>query len=206
MKTAKPIDKSMIKRVNSHKVGWIFSPIDFIDLGSRSAIDKALSRMTATHLIRRIARGLYDAPQHHPVIGSLHPSIDNIAHALAGRDGARLQPTGAYAANLLGLSEQVPAKVVFLTDGRSKRVRLGNLDIVLKQTSTRNMTTAGTISGLVIQALRYLGKSHVDSNTEKRLASKLSTADKRQLVKDLRYAPAWIGVIIKRINTEFAHG
>ena len=111
----------------------------------------------------------------------------------------RLQPTGAYAANLLGLSDQVPAKVVFLTDGRSKRVRLGKLNIVLKQTSPRNMATAGRISGLVIQALRYLGEAHVNDDTVKGLDRELSADDRKQLSKDLAYAPAWIGDIMRRL-------
>ncbi len=128
--------------------------------------------------------------------------MDKIASALSGKAGIRLQPTGAYAANLLGLSDQVPAKVIFLTDGRSKRVRLGKLDIVLKQTSPRNMATAGRVSGLVIQALRYLGKTHVKGDTVKRLDRKLSPDDRKQLSKDLAYAPAWIGDIMRRLSTK----
>ena len=104
-----------------------FSPTDFLDLGSRNAVDKALSRRAAAASIRRVACGLYDVPRKHPIVGLAVPSADNVAKALAEKAGTRLQPTGAYAANLLGLSDQVPAKVVFLTDGRSKRVRIGKL-------------------------------------------------------------------------------
>jgi hypothetical protein len=125
-----------------------------------------------------------------------------VAKALAGKAGTRLQPTGAYAANLLGLSDQVPAKVVFLTDGRTKHVRLGKLDIALKKTSPRNMATAGKISGLVIQALRYLGKTHVNDNTVKRLDRRLSPRDRRQLLKDVAYAPAWIADIMRRLGVQ----
>jgi hypothetical protein len=139
MKVANPIDRAMLTRVKARRNAWVFSPTDFLDLGSRDAVDKALSRMAATNTIRRVARGLYDVPRQHPIVGTTAPSVDQVAKALAGKDGTRLQPTGAYAANLLGLSDQVPAKVVFLTDGRSKRVRLGKLDILLKQTSPRSM-------------------------------------------------------------------
>jgi len=198
MKVANPIDRSMFPRIKARGEGWVFSPADFADLGSRTAVDKALSRMTTTGTIRRVARGLYDVPRQHPVVGVTTPSVDKVAKALAGKDGTRLQPTGAYAANLLGLSDQVPAKVVFLTDGRSKRVRLGKLEIVLKQTSPRNMATAGRISGLVIQALRYLGKAHVNDDTVKRLDRKLTADDRKQLLKDLAYAPSWIGEIMRR--------
>ncbi len=199
MKVANPIDRGMLARIKARGEGWVFSPTDFLDLGSRHAVDKALSRMAAASQIRRVARGLYDVPRQHPIVGTTAPSVDKVAKALAGKAGSRLQPTGAYAANLLGLSDQVPAKVVFLTDGRSKRVRLGKLDIVLKQTSPRSMATAGRISGLVIQALRYLGKTHVNDDTIKRLDRRLSADDRKLLVKDIAFAPAWIRDIMRRL-------
>mgnify|MGYP001815140294 CR=1 FL=1 len=95
--------------------------------------------------IRQLARGLYDYPKIDPQLGSLQPSTDDIASALAGRDATRLQPSGAYAANLLGLSTQVPMKVVYLTDGRSRTVQVGKRQIILKHTTPRNMATAGKI-------------------------------------------------------------
>jgi hypothetical protein len=199
MKVANPIDRAMLARIKARGDGWVFSPTDFLDLGSRDAVDKTLSRMAAAASIRRVARGLYDIPRWHPIVGLTAPSVDKIAKALAGKGGTRLQPTGAYAANLLGLSDQVPAKVVFLTDGRSKRVRFDKLEIALKQTSPRIMATAGSISGLVIQALRYLGKAHVNEDTVKRLDRKLSADDRKQLAKDGGYAPAWIGDIMRRL-------
>jgi len=199
MKVANPIDQAMLARVKAHGDGWVFAPTDFIDLGTRRAVDQALSRMAAAGVIRRLARGLYDVPRHHPIVGVTAPSVDQVAKALASKAGTRLQPTGAYAANLLGLSEQVPAKVVFLTDGRSKRIRLDTLDIVLKQTSPRSMATAGKVSGLVIQALRYLGKAHVTDDTVKRLSRRLSPDDRKQLLNDVAFAPAWIGEIMQRL-------
>lgn len=199
MNVANPIEQAMLARIQSREDGWVFSPADFIDLGTRHAVDKALSRMSAAGSIRRVARGLYDVPKQHPIVGTTAPSIDQVAKAVAGKGGIRLQPTGAYAANLLGLSDQVPAKVVFLTDGRSKRIQLGKLNIVLRQTSPRIMATAGTVSGIVIQALRYLGKRHVTDDTVRRLDRKLSTDDRKQLLKNLSYAPGWIADIMRRL-------
>jgi hypothetical protein len=189
----------MLARIQARGDGWVFSPGDFIDLGKRPAVDKALSRMAAGGSIRRVVRGVYDVPREHPILGITAPSIDQVAKAVAGKGGTRLQPTGAYAANLLGLSDQVPAKVVFLTDGRSKRIQLGKLSIVLKQTSPRSMATAGTVSGVVIQALRYLGKTHVTDETVRRLDGRLSADDRKQLLKDLAFAPAWVADIMRRL-------
>ena len=197
MKVANPIDQAMLARIHAHSRGWVFSATDFLDLGSRDAVDKALSRMAAKGKVRRVARGLYDIPKQHPIVGTASPSIDQVAQAVAGKGATRLQPTGAYAANLLGLSEQVPATIVFLTDGRSKRLQLGKSTIFLKQASPRTMATAGTISGLVIQALRYLGRTHVTDDTIKRLDRRLSRGDRQQLAKDMAYAPAWIAHILQ---------
>ena len=201
MNVANPIESSISERIKARGDGWVFSPVDFVDLGNRNAVDKALSRMAADGSVRRVARGLYDVPKRHPLVGLTTPSIDQVAKAVAAKCGTRLQPTGAYAANLLGLSDQVPAKVVFLTDGRSKRIQLGKLTIALKQTSPRIMATAGTISGSIIQALRYLGKDHVTEETVKRLDRRLSPDDRKQLLKDLAYAPAWIALIMRKLAT-----
>lgn len=202
MKVANPIDRRMLARITRRSGDWVFAPVDFIDLGTRHAVDKALSRMTAGGAIRRAARGLYHVPRQHPIVGVTAPSIDAVAKAIAGKGKTRLQPTGAYAANLLGLSDQVPAKVVFLTDGRAKRVRLGKLDIVFRQTSPRTMTTAGTVTGLVIQALRYLGKTHVTGDTERKLGRRLSADDRKRLQKDLASAPIWIANIMRRLAAQ----
>lgn len=177
----------------------MFTPRHFLDLGARPAIASALKRHTDAGCIRLLARGLYDYPKQHPQLGNLAPAMDAVAKALAGRDAVRLQPSGAYAANLLGLSEQVPMKVVFLTDGPSRRVRLGRQEIILKRTTPRNMATAGRTSGLVIHALRKLGQRYVDTVTVDTLKRRLNENDKRQLLKDLRYAPAWIAELMRQL-------
>ncbi|MEL0583684.1 MAG: DUF6088 family protein [Candidatus Thiodiazotropha sp. (ex. Lucinoma kazani)] len=162
-------------------------------------VDLALMRHRDSGLIRQLARGLYDYPKIDPQLGPLQPSTDDIASALAGRDATRLQPSGAYAANLLGLSTQVPMKVVYLTDGRSRTVQVGNRQIILKHTTPRNMATAGKISGLVIQALRHLSRKNVDQQVVTQLDRRLDDDARKQLVKDIRYAPAWIADIFRSL-------
>ena len=180
----------------------MFSPNQFLDLGGRSAVGIALHRLAKAGTIRRLARGIYDYPKHHPTFGLLAPEPDAVAKALAGKHAVRIQPSGAYAANLLGLSEQVPAKISFLTDGAAKRVKVGTQEISLKRTSPRNMATAGRVSGLIIQALRYVGRTRVDDRTLRRLKQKLSEKDAQSLLKDVAYAPAWIGDILRRLASE----
>ncbi len=194
------IEKRIRNRVIDKKRGWVFTPSYFLDIGNRDAIDQGLGRLVRSGAIRRLARGLYDYPERHPTLGDLPPNYERIAQALAGRDSLKIQPSGAYAANLLGLTEQVPAKIVFLTDGANRIVQVKNQQIVLKRTTPKNMATAGNISGLVIQALRYLGKNHVDDKVIGILRKRLTGDDKRQLMRDFRYAPAWIGSIFKQLQ------
>ena len=199
-KQAQSIDNKMIKRVYGHGKGWVFTPAHFSDLGSRDAVASALKRYRQSGLIRQLARGLYDYPRADPELGILTPSPDAVAKALAGRDAVRLQPSGAYAANLLGLSTQIPMKIVYLTDGRSRTVQIGKKHIILKRTTPRNMATAGRTSGLVIQALRHLGRQHVDDEVIAQLASRLDADDRKQLLKDVRFPPAWIADIMRRLG------
>lgn len=191
--------RKMLSRVYGMAKGCVFTPASFGDLGSSAAVRIALLRHKRAGIIRQLARGIYYYPQHDAVIGALTPSADAIATALAGRDATRLQPSGAYAANLLGLSDQVPMKIVFLTDGPNRKVIVGKQQIMLKHTTPRNMAAAGKISGLVIQALRHLGQQHVDQETVGLLRKRLSDEDRKQLMKDIRYAPAWIADCMRRI-------
>jgi len=193
------VDKQVIRRIYGKRRGWCFTPKVFGDLGSAEAVRIALFRLARKGIIRRLGRGLYDYPKKHPTLGCLSPDPVEIARALSARDATRLQPSGAYAANLLGLSDQVPAKVVFLTDGRARRVRIGRQEIVLKNTTPRNMAPAGRISGTVIQALRHIGQKQLSEAHIGHLRKILALQDKKRLTKDKVYAPAWMHPFIDAI-------
>lgn len=197
---AQSIENKIANRIHSKGAGWVFTPNHFLDLGSRTAVAQALVRLVRAGTIRWLAHGLYDYPKKHPTLGKLPANYERIAQALAGRDNLRIQPSGAYAANLLGLTEQVPARIVFLTDGSNRTVEINKQQLVLKRTTPKNMATAGRVSGLVIQALRYLGQDNVDDKITGILKKKLSSNDKRQLINDLRFAPVWIGTIFRKLQ------
>lgn len=197
--TPPSIEKQLQRRIFGSGRGAVFTPTHFLDLGERNAVDKALSRLAGAGTIRRLVRGLYDYPKQHPVLGTLTPSADAIAGALAGRDRTRLQPAGAQAVNLLGLSEQVPAKAVFLTDGPSRIVKVGPLTIQLRRTTPRNMAAAGRLSGLLIQAFRELGQEHVTPTRIAHLKRTLPADKRRELMKDVKLAPAWMHPILREL-------
>lgn len=186
------VQSRVISRIYGKGRGWVFTPKRFLDLGSRDAVDQTLTRLFRTGTIRRLARGLYDYPKRHAQLGLLSPDPDALARAISEKDESRLQPSGAYAVNRLGLSQQVPAKIVYRTDGPEKTVAVGNQTIHLRHTTPNNMVTAGTTSGLVIEALRYLGKNGVTTDHIGTLRRSLSANDQQRLLKDRVYAPAWM--------------
>jgi len=201
-KQPQSIDSQILAAIKSSGRGFVFVPADFLGLGSREAVDIVLHRLVRKGTIRRLARGVYDFPEEHPKLGPLQPSADKVAQALAGRDYTRLQPAGAYAANALGLSEQVPAKAVFLTDGPTRTVKIGPMTIQLRRTTARNMAAAGRLSGLLIQALRELGKEHVTPQRREHLKRTLPADKRRELIRDLRLAPAWMHPIFRELAEE----
>jgi len=182
----------VLARMRRGAEGKLFSPRDFLDLGGRAAVDQALSRLSRTERIRRVGRGLYDIPIQHSLLGELSPGPDAVARKLAERDGERIQPTGAAAANLLGLSEQVPARFVYHTDGRPRCIHVGENIIELRKRTPRQMALTGRLSGLLVSALRWLGKGGISEARLERLRRNLSDQDRKSLLKDLPMAPTWM--------------
>lgn len=196
------IESQIIKTIEDLGKGAVFVPTDFIDLGNRRAIDVALHRLVQKGLIRRLARGIYDFPEEHPTLGRLQPAPEKIAEALVGRDCTRIQPSGAYAANILGLSEQVPAKVVFLTDGPNRTVKIGAMTIQLRRTTPKNMAMAGRLSGLLVQAFREIGKDNMTTERIAYLRRALPAEKRRELLQDVRLVPEWMRSIFRKLAEE----
>ena len=189
-------------RTTGGRTGRVFTTSSFLDLGSRAAVDKVLTRAATAGRIRRLARGLYDDPRSDPKGVPLMPTTDAVIQALVGRDAIRVQPSGAHAANLLGLSDQVPVRMVFLTDGRGRTISLGKRKLVLRHVPPRQMAMAGRKSGTIIQAFRWLGRKHVTDDVLRKLRRQLDPGDRRDLLKAVRYAPGWIGDILRRLALE----
>ena len=199
-KQSQAVDSQVRSRIYGNGRGWVFTPRHFQGLGSSDSIDSSLRRLKAAGIIRQLARGLYDYPVQDQVLGTVAPSADAIARALVVRDAIRLQLSGAYAANVLGLSEQVPSRIVFLTDGPARKVKIGKREILLQHTIPRNMATAGRKSGTLIQALRYLGQDQVDERVLANLRRYITDADRPAIRKDLHHAPAWIADILRPLT------
>ena len=177
----------------------VFTPADFLDLGTPHAVGMALSRMVKTEALRRVARGLYDVPRRHALLGTLSPSTDALVKAVARRDGVVVQPLDVEATNLLGLSEQVVAKPVYETNGPSRKLRVGGVEIEFKHRSPRRVTAAAESSSLVFAALRGLGQAHVTMARVAHLQKLLPAKQREQLLKDLPLAPVWMHKYLRYI-------
>jgi len=176
--------------------GNIFFPEDFAELGTSEAVRLALFRLENKDFLIRLAHGIYLYPKKDNILGVIYPSLDDIAKAIARRDRARIVPTGVQALSKLGLSTQIPMKVVYLTDGAARDIKVGKRSIKFKRTTPKNLAVKGEISGLVIQALREIGKDNITSYQQKKILDLLQKEDRDKLLHDARLAPAWIKKIM----------
>ena len=176
-------------RIVEHGHGWCFTSMHFSDLGSDASIRKTLSQLQKQNIIRRIAQGFYDLPQTHDLVGTIPPVLNEVAKAIAEKNGVQIQPAGAYAANLAGLSTQVPGRIIFLTEGPSRRVKVGNQEIIFKKTSKKMMASAGSKEGILIQALKNLGRNHIDQVAQVQILRFLQNSNEQEIKKNMRFAP-----------------
>jgi hypothetical protein len=195
----------IVARIERLGEGKAFSAKDFLDIASRGTIDVALSDLTREGTIRRIRRGLYDMPKINPALGGkLGPDIDEAARAIARRQKWKIIPDGAWAANLLGLSTQVPSKIIYLTDGPNNEVPIGRRTIQFKHARPKAMAGLEGKFALVVQALRHLGRDGVGPREIEKLRNDLTPAEKKKLVTDTRFGVDWIFEVANRIAEKTA--
>jgi hypothetical protein len=190
----------MLRSIRLRGRGSAFSAKDFAGYGSRAAVDMAIGRLLDAGYIRRLRRGLYDYPrQDERLGGTLSPDLSQVAKALARRFGVRIQPHGAWAANLLALSTQVPAKIVYLTDGKTRSVDIGNQCITFKHVAPSKLDRGADLLVLIANALRSIGPEGVDKAVRKRLRRLLADSNPQRTLRDAKFLEAWILDIIKDV-------
>lgn len=187
------ISNKLLRKIRSKGVGWAFTPSDFANAGDPRSIGMALTRFARRGVIRRVQRGVYEIPHTHPLLGTVGAGADAVAQAIARRDALKLLPSGAYAANALGLSTQVPARTAYGIAGHSRiQSAGGKAEIIFRHRSPKAMALAGRASGWLAEALRNIGRVHITPDRLRPLRDRLAAKDKKQLLEDLRYVPAWM--------------
>jgi hypothetical protein len=192
------IDDLVITKFKKAGRGSLFFTEDFTRFGSAKAVSKALERLVDKGEISRVARGIYTRQKNDPIIGTIKPGAEAIAEAIKRRDKSRIMPTGTQALNALGLSTQVTMNVVFLTDGAARKISVGKCKIVFKKTSTKNLATIGKISSLAIQAMKEIGKDNITENQIEIILRQLAMEDPKRLEHDIKLAPEWIRIILRK--------
>lgn len=199
-KLAPPMADRIMKRVRAKGRGWVFTPRQFVDFGTRGAVDMALSRLAKAGDIRRVGRGIYDYPRQHDRLGALSPDPDSLAAAVAAQSGDRLAPSGAAAANRLGLSTQVPAKVSYATSGRSRTKRAAGRSMTLRHSRAPVLSNAPGSANAVLQALAYLGRDQVDADVIERFARRIDDRDMQALLRARPRMVGWMGDVVLKID------
>jgi len=196
---SKKTSRSIWAKIRAKHRGWVFTPREFAAIGSRAAIDQALSRLQRAGKIRRLARGIYEYPRVHPKIGVLSPTPESVARAMAARTGSRFIVSGSSALNLLGLSTQVPIQNLFLTEGPSKTVQIGKQTVTLKHAAPSKLLGAGTRAGTILQAVRSYGHKRAREIPVKLLAERIPAEVKSELSRLAPLAPSWSQPVLQQI-------
>jgi hypothetical protein len=194
------VNNDIIKYIQRNRHGKIFFADEFRKFGSNDAVRQTLSRLCKKNFLIRLSAGIYLYPQRDKLIGIVYPSIETIAKTISKREKTRLIPTGAYALNALGLSTQVPAKVVFLTDGTARVVKVGKRATVkFKRTVAKNLSYKGKISLLAISALKEIGKDNATDEQLQKIKEALQHEKRENIIHDTSLAPVWISKIISTL-------
>jgi hypothetical protein len=201
-------------RISAPAQARVWTPEDFADLGPRTAVDQALHRLVVSRSLRRIARGFYDIPQNNRLTGKpTYPNPRDVIDALARKGKVRMVVDGLTAANDLGLTDAVPARIGVLTDGRMRPITLGNLTLDFQAAAPSRLYWAGRPAMRFVQALYWLRDMlpSDDGSLAKRLVSILRDPDHGQAIQDdlrsgLSALPEWMRVIVRDLLRQVTAG
>ena len=174
--------------------GGVLSPKEFLHLGSRAAIDQALSRLVKGGHLLRVSRGSYTVPVTSR-FGSRAPAPGKVVEAMAAAAGETVVSHGAAAANALGLTQQVPIREAYLTTGRTRKLRLGRSEVIVRQAPRWMFMLGSQPAGTAIRALAWLGPEHAEESVKK-LHEKLPRAEWEALMRHRASLPSWMAQAI----------
>lgn len=188
------------KRILAEKIGAVFVAADFADLTDKAIANVVLTRLESDGIIRRVLRGVYDKPEYNEFLKEyVAPIPDNVAHALARNYGWTIVPCGDTALNLLGLSTQVPATWVYVSDGTYKEYTYDKTTIQFKRTTNKEVSKLSYKTALTIQALKALGKDRIDDTVLARFRKLLTVDEKQTMLLEAKTATSWIYEYIRQI-------
>jgi hypothetical protein len=185
--------------IKLQKQGNLLFPADYLGLGSPGSIHKIFSRMAKARELIRLGKGIYLKPENDPVLGILYPSLEKIAEQIAKNEKVQIRPTGAYALNKLGISTQVPTKVVFLTNGSPRKIKIGRGSITFKSTTPKKLAAKNETVFLATQALMAMDKNTLTEKTYDSLFKALKNEQPTDIREGARLAPAEVAKTLYHI-------
>ena len=192
--------KQIRTRIENASPGAIFIPADFSDLAEARKITMCLSRLLGEGTLDKVKRGVYMKPRYSKLLNrSVPPREDAVAKAIARNYGWTIVPCGDTALNLLGLSEQVPAQWVYVSDGAYREYSYGNATLYFKRTAKKELSNMSPKSALIVQALKTCGKDGVTQKMIAKLRSVTTDDERKALLSETKYATSWIYETIKEI-------
>ena len=202
---AQSIENKIISRVYGKGRGWVFSKKDFARLGSPESLDLALYRLEKKGTIRRVLRGLYDYPGFSELLDQeLSPDTHQVARALSRKFGWRIYPSGPTALNLMGLSTQVPGRIVYLSDGPARSYDVGNTELTFKNAALKETGFKLPESALIVQGLKSLGQDRITPQVIIHIRDWLAPELQSRVLKDTQTATGWVYDAIRGICGEDA--
>ena len=200
-------EQKLLSKIRRKGRGWAFSQRDFARMASRGAIDIALHRLLAGGTIRRVIRGIYDYPRYSDLLGSdVSPDIDQVAAALARKFGWRIQPSGPAAQNVLGLSTQVPAAYVYLSDGPDRSFDVNGTKLTFKHTALKEAGFRHRESALIVQALKAFGPGRIKPRIVAKVRQWLDPKLRERILVDTNTVTGWVYDAIREICREDGDG
>lgn len=186
------VHKHIEHSISRRKKGELIFPTDFRGKGTQTAVKTALSRLSREGKLKRLAHGIYYVPKTDQLFGVIYPAPEEVAESIAKKEKVRIKPAGAYALHRLGLTTQVPTKLVYITDGENRQIKIGKTVIRFKATTPKKMSLEGQLSSLVILALDELNTANIDSDTANKIRTILQKENPGQLKRNLLLTSARI--------------
>jgi Family of unknown function (DUF6088) len=201
------IQNQVLSRIYGHGRGWAFSQKDFAVLGSPGSIHTSLHRLCGKGTIRKVVQGIYDYSKYSSLLKQdLSPSISEVAQALARKFGWRIFPSGSSALNLMGLSTQVPARIVYLSSGPDRAYEIGNTKLRFRKTALKEATFDLPESGLIVQGLKSCGPDGITQEVVAKIRKWLPAKLRHKVLKDTQTATAWVYAAIREICEDDSNG
>lgn len=195
--------EQILEKINNLNSNQVFIANDFFDIAGYETIRSTLNRLVEDKEIIRIMKGIYYKPKYIELIGEYEaPSVNEVAKAIARKYNWTIAPSGNTALNLLGLSTQVPAKWTYISDGRYVDFSFGNTTIEFKRRNNGDISKMSTLTAMVIQGIKEIGKNKVTDDQINYLRKKLSDKEKEDLLESGKTTSVWVYQVIKRICEE----